>query len=771
MAAAAGALPPPKARADEPEAITFECFFPPHKSGRRSSAWLLEPSRRVSPRRSLRAWFSAHLAGCQRCNAEGADPIASVDDRLPHRNCFIVAVLHVLAFGYAPPVFAQPKGAKPGDYDGTTQERTFIWEETKRRIADGRLRWLRRGEPAPLAVAPRFVVSRRVATQEARRRFDEIRRRLWGGSEEAAHVSAAATPSGEGATDERAERCAATGAGRVGRLPRHEFLVRRDDQPEADRASRADPSGNDPPSWPRPAPLFTSKLRMVVDLRQVNERLLKPAYHYATVRDLVCQLRPGWRCGTIDLAAGYTQLALHPRAHAICGFAVKPPGRRVRSARAKRGLYTRLPMGLATAPAIFSAVTATALAAIRSTGVMASSVYLDDFGVAGPPESADRDFGVALRTLDVLGLSVSPSKVVPPRAAFTYLGVVVSSVAGARRAEISVAIPDGKRDLMAAELADLLRAAGGSSVATLGQLQSAVGRLSWAAAVVPAGQPRTAVLARVAAAVRGEALERGVSQRKRLERTPVPGWSAAAVDALRWWLRRLTGAPLVAPVLGPDAPVVVIRSDASGTIGGAGAADGDRAWSWLRWSSAARARSTTFLELLPIAAVVCAADRDFSLWRGHVVVALVDNAGAAACINGGKAAGDGGRSAALVAAMLDAAERHEFTLAAAWWPREFNDLPDRLSKSRSLAAARDAARSADGRDVRNAAPFVPAEWRAWLAHPDCGDGSSASRDRSPAASGERGDHGGDTASVPADGSGAAAARSDTARSGGQRRLT
>jgi hypothetical protein len=664
--------PGPKPRADCTEQITVEALAPARRDGSRPPILLLKPKKRVRPFRSLTAWFVAHAFGCRACNPASLPAEEIAADPRPDPGCSIVPILHVLAFGYSIPSWFSPAGAKRDDYDMDPDDTAFVRRETAQRFRDGRLRRLRAGETPPLVAAPRFVVSRRVPTAAC----EMIATRVASLLSTEAGWTAGAPPARGGSSSQHL--------------------------PLALRALVHDLCDEEGP--PR---LFSPKRRMVADFRHLNATLPRPSYAYARVRDFARQLTHGAFFTVVDLAAGYTQLPLNPRTTVLCGFTEK--------GSTARGVYVRLPMGLATAPAIFSAVTAAAREILATHGVPAVSVYLDDFGVGAASEAeANRALRTTLDVFAQLGLDVSSDKLSPPAQRGTYLGILLDTVSVPGRIEI--ALPREKGHLLVAELVAILAAPDGGP--TIGQVTALVGRLSAACEVFPAGRPRAFRLARWAGRHRGAWLREWAARHRPREQTPtnpaarsraIPSGVAkrlaahriplenGAAEAATWWMRKLSartaGGPDLAraTLVGAEANVVHTFSDASGTVGAGVRIEGADAWWWWRWAEAALPLSTTTKELVPVAVALALAGPVPEL-SGAVVLALLDNAGAAAAINAGRSAADEPVGNEVVAEIFDQVDRLDATIAASWNPREFNVDADALSKSHSLVDACRAAR-------------------------------------------------------------------------------
>lgn len=115
----------------------------------------------------------------------------------------------------------------------------------------------------------------------------------------------------------------------------------------------------------------TGKLRICVDLRQVNKAIIPDRYPLPTAEELTTLFHGSKVFSKLDLRQGYLQVPLHPASRDLTAF--------VTHAGVFR--YTRMPFGLCSAPSCFQKVMSTILAGIPGT-----AVYLDDIVVHGPDQ-------------------------------------------------------------------------------------------------------------------------------------------------------------------------------------------------------------------------------------------------------------------------------------------------------------------------------------------------------------------------------------------------
>ncbi|KAL5486695.1 hypothetical protein EMCRGX_G019209 [Ephydatia muelleri] len=141
---------------------------------------------------------------------------------------------------------------------------------------------------------------------------------------------------------------------------------------------------------------------------------------------------------------------------------------------------TCLPFGLRSAPALFNHYTE-ALHWIMANRHGAQLLhYLEDFLLVGPPgrDTCQEAMFRMLMVCDHLGIPVASEKLEGPTTALTFLGIVLDTSAKQLR------LPPDKLE----ELTGLIRCWLGRHKATKRELLSLIGKLSFAAKVVPAGR-------------------------------------------------------------------------------------------------------------------------------------------------------------------------------------------------------------------------------------------------------------------------------------------
>lgn len=195
---------------------------------------------------------------------------------------------------------------------------------------------------------------------------------------------------------------------------------------------------------------------------------------YTTVDEAIAmaqQLGQGTLLAKIDLKSAFRQCPVRPADWHLLGLYWRG-----------RYYYDKcLPFGLRSSPFLFNTV-ATALEYIFRQQLSNQYIihYLDDFLIAGPPQSplcTDTFSGIESLCTQ-LGIVTKVEKRTPPTTSITFLGVQLDTVARV------ASLPQDKLHAILHELAVLC----GQSRCTKRNLLSLIGKLAFAAKVIPAGR-------------------------------------------------------------------------------------------------------------------------------------------------------------------------------------------------------------------------------------------------------------------------------------------
>ena len=172
-----------------------------------------------------------------------------------------------------------------------------------------------------------------------------------------------------------------------------------------------------------------------------------------------------------DLSSAYKHVPIHPNDQRLLGI----------EWNGVTYVHGALPLGLQSAPKLFSAVADGLAWALHCIGVDNCVHYLDDFLFWGPPASpaCKASLKVARELLERLGLATVAEKAIGPTTRPTFLGIEIDSVLQQLR------LPSDKLSRLCSMLADW----DGKRNASKHELQMLLGYLSHATTVVRPGRP------------------------------------------------------------------------------------------------------------------------------------------------------------------------------------------------------------------------------------------------------------------------------------------
>ena len=212
------------------------------------------------------------------------------------------------------------------------------------------------------------------------------------------------------------------------------------------------------------------KPRLVIDLsRNLNDHLQYDYFRYSCVDDAVEASSPGCWYGKLDLSNCFLSFPLHPSVRKYFCF------------RFEGELYqfTSMPFGLSTAPRVCTQLLSVIQFALAEQGIH-DIRYLDDFFlIAQSEKDMTRDLLLAQSVIRQFGLVVNPDKTEGPAQRLSFLGVQLDSVA-----QTVSCTPERVE-----ELTTLLRSLLRQRVITRRHTASLIGKLSFAAQVLPGARP------------------------------------------------------------------------------------------------------------------------------------------------------------------------------------------------------------------------------------------------------------------------------------------
>jgi hypothetical protein len=212
------------------------------------------------------------------------------------------------------------------------------------------------------------------------------------------------------------------------------------------------------------------KPRLVIDLsRNLNQFLEYRHFTYSKVDDAVALASPGCWFGKLDLSNCFLSFPLHP--DAIRFFYFRFDGRLYR--------FVRMPFGLSTAPLVCTQLLSVPAWEMQQRGCRFIR-YLDDFLFIASSAEALRDIlQTAQEVFASFGLLVNSDKTEGPVQRISFLGIQIDSI------EQTTACTPARVH----ELLQLLATLGSKSTVRRKDVESLIGKLSFAAQVLPGARP------------------------------------------------------------------------------------------------------------------------------------------------------------------------------------------------------------------------------------------------------------------------------------------
>lgn len=213
------------------------------------------------------------------------------------------------------------------------------------------------------------------------------------------------------------------------------------------------------------------KPRLVIDLsRNLNSHLRYEYFSYASVRDAAELSTPGCWYGKLDLSNCFLSFPLH--VSAIPHFIFRFDGRLFQ--------FVRMPFGLASAPRICTLLLSVVAHRMAVDGIDRLVRYLDDFlFITETRESMAATLSLAQQLFSDFGLLVNTEKTEGPAQRLSFLGIQLDSVAQTLSCTADRLV----------EIRTLLTSAMDTPRIKLSFLASLIGKLQFAASVLPGARP------------------------------------------------------------------------------------------------------------------------------------------------------------------------------------------------------------------------------------------------------------------------------------------
>ena len=386
----------------------------------------------------------------------------------------------------------------------------------------------------------------------------------------------------------------------------------------------------------------------------INDFISRDQYtlHYATLDDAVRflnHLGRGALMAKVDLKAAFRMIPVAKQDWDCLGIHW-------------RGAFyvdKRLPFGLRSSPFLFNQF-ADALQWIlqNNHGITHLLHYLDDYLIVGPPSSPDYHMHLnnMLAVCEHLGFPIATDKLEGPATCITFLGIAID----ADRQELR--LPADKLQALNLELAQWLTA----RKTTKRNLLSLIGKLSFAAKVVPAGRlffRRLIDLSTTATRLH---------HRIRL--------NCDARADIQWWssfLPQWNGVSYFVDTDLTPAPDLELYTDASGTLGFGAYYQG--AWFRGDWAPHQHISAGTSIQWQELFAIVAAILTWGHLWRGKRILFNCDNLAIVHAWRGKRCREP--RVMALLRTLCMHAARHNYVVHLHHLPGTCNLIADALSRN------------------------------------------------------------------------------------------
>ena len=224
----------------------------------------------------------------------------------------------------------------------------------------------------------------------------------------------------------------------------------------------------------------TGGWRMIMHLSapldsSINDGINKQDFtlRYSTVDDaahIIQQLGPATLLAKIDIKSAFRTIPVRPQDRELLGIHWQH----------KYYVDCCLPFGLRSAPYIFNQYAEALEWILRNHGITHVIHYLDDFLIAGRPESSNCEQALTnmLQICQHLGFPIAEKKIEGPATTLTFLGILIDTV------KLEMRLPEEKL----ASLKTLLQQWQTKRKTTKRELLSLIGSLAFAAKVIPAGR-------------------------------------------------------------------------------------------------------------------------------------------------------------------------------------------------------------------------------------------------------------------------------------------
>ena len=224
-----------------------------------------------------------------------------------------------------------------------------------------------------------------------------------------------------------------------------------------------------------------SQVRLIHDCSRphgtaLNDLAFAEKFRYQSLQDATRLIKPHSYLAKLDLAAAYRSVKLHPDDWPVSGLAWTFSGDKDPTFLQD----TRLMFGAKKSPYIFHQLSQAVCRIMATQGFPSITCYLDDFLVISDSFSqCISAINHLIKLLRSLGFAINYKKLEGPAQVLTYLGIELHVPDQVLR------LPNHKLESFLADIRHMYQA----SSASKRQLQSLIGKLSWACQVIHGGRP------------------------------------------------------------------------------------------------------------------------------------------------------------------------------------------------------------------------------------------------------------------------------------------
>ena len=328
------------------------------------------------------------------------------------------------------------------------------------------------------------------------------------------------------------------------------------------------------------------------------------SFCFESVTDALKLVQKGYFMAKVDLKSAYRSVPIHPSNYQAMGLKWK-----FQNSNSYTYLYdTRLPFGSKKAPGIFHRLTQSVKRMMIKMGFTSVVAYLDDFLIVAPTQTeCIMGQKILINLLRNLGFGISWGKVCGPSKRLVFLGVEIDS------SLLRVSLPKAK--LYDFKL--LLQSFATRKRASLRQLQSLAGKLSWASLVVTGGKVFLRRILNEIALIKKQNHTRILSKE--------------IFKDISWWLaylNRFNGKQYFKP----KPTYVHVYLDASKKASGIFY---NKDWQYLLWEADWPQVARLHINYKEVLSVLAAAKRWGHEWKGHTVMVHTDSMCALGMLNKG----------------------------------------------------------------------------------------------------------------------------------------